>query len=72
MKNDKFREFPRDRACEITPRYFRQSIQRPCGPFDEIDHAAADPIIDRAPAVRSREKTNRVLELLDVIERGEG
>lgn len=35
-------------------------------------HAAADPILDRPPAVRSKVDTDRLLSLLDELDREEG
>jgi hypothetical protein len=47
---------------------FRQSITTP-KPFDAIDEAAADPIHDHAPRRASHGKVNRVLSILDQLER---
>ncbi len=41
---------------------FRESIARPS--FDVID-VAADPILDRLPAIRGKDETQRVLRILD-------
>jgi hypothetical protein len=47
---------------------FRESIAPP-KPFDAIDEAAADPIHDHAPRRAAGHKVNRVLGILDELEK---
>jgi hypothetical protein len=47
---------------------FREAIATP-KPCDAIDEAAADPIHDHAPRRASHGKVNRVLGILDQLER---
>jgi hypothetical protein len=49
-------------------RQFREAIATP-EPFDAIDDAAADPIHDHAPRRASHGKVNRVLSILDQLDR---
>lgn len=39
---------------------------------DEIDHAAADPVLDRLPAYRSGRDGDRLTSILDSLERRDG
>lgn len=48
---------------------FRNSINRPCDRFDEIDEAAADPIHDHRPQSAPKHKVRGVLSILDQLEK---
>jgi hypothetical protein len=54
---------------ELLQSYPEELLRR----LDELDRAedelAADPIIDRAPQTRAKHKTNRVLSILDELDR---
>ncbi len=51
---------------------WKYSISRPCDRFDDIDHAAADPVLDRLPAYRKGSDAYRLTSLLDSLERRDG
>lgn len=62
------------RASVADHEHFLKSISTDHRGVDEIDRAveelAADPIHDHAPAYQSKHKVNRVLSILDELDRG--
>jgi hypothetical protein len=72
--SEKFARFVENGCAEHRPvtvndhQQFREAIATP-KPCDAIDEAAADPIHDHAPRRASHGKVNRVLGILDQLER---
>jgi hypothetical protein len=62
----------RERVTVATQEAFRESITPPAPePYDEIDHLAADPVLDHIPQRRNSRGTSRLFAILDQLKREE-
>lgn len=62
----------RERVSVASQEAFRTSITPPAPePYDEIDHLAADPVLDHIPQLRNRRGTSRIFAILDQLKKEE-
>jgi hypothetical protein len=60
----------RERVTVATQEAFRTSITPPAPePYDEIDHLAADPVLDHIPQRRNSSGTSRIFSILDQLKK---